>query len=106
MGMLTAGQVVERNTKDAEKVLGLVVKALKSGGQRAVNPAVWTEDNRMFYLSVDTNAGKGSEVTFRELQDKSKYLSLIEVGYVEGVFDWASDTYIKPYIWAKFSNQP
>lgn len=103
MGIMTKEQVLESNLKDAKKVLNAAVKALQLGGQRAISPSAWSDDGVEFFLSIDTDAGKGSEVTFKELQEKAERLKLMEVGYNEGIFDWASDTYIKPRIWAKFS---
>jgi Tfp pilus assembly protein PilZ len=90
----TPEELVDRNVKDAKRLLASAVKNLRQSGCIVEDPQITALEDGSFLLELITN--NPSKFVFSDHQKVLKHLSLIKTSVNEGFYDWGSQMYIKP----------
>lgn len=97
--MLDQGQVLRLKKEFIQAFIGKVEGELKKGGLRYNEPQIWGDTHEgkpTTTISIENNSGSKLCLLDHFTSDRLK-LTVVSCFHKEGVFDWDSNTYFKPF---------
>lgn len=91
----TAEQLSDHYNKLLLEVANKAKKAELSSGQNIGDIRVW-EDSGIWYVTMEGDSG-GMHLSLADQISADHPATVLAMDYVEGVYMWGADMYIKPY---------
>lgn len=92
--------IQKRNDDELAAIKRKVIATVKNAGCNT-GEIRWSNTGAMFHVEVDNDGELGDYI--RDIIRKSAYARLQSVDEYKGIYDWSSDTYVRPVTVVSFA---